>query len=308
MNGVELRQMRVFLAVLERRSFARAAIDVGLSAPSTSQTVRSLEERLGVQLLRRTTRRVAPTAEGERLAARLAPLLAELDATLDETSGVARKVAGSLRLTVPRFALTRWVRPWLAPFAAKYPEVLLEISVDERIVDLVEQRFDAGIRLGERLAPDMVAIPLGGPLRMAAVASPTYFAKHGEPKTPRDLAAHRCINHRLQAQGGIYRWELARNGRTTALAVGGGWPGSPAGGLVVNDTDLAIAAALDHGGIAFVFDELVAEHVRRGRLVRVLEAWCPPFPGMHLYYPRRERLSPALRAFAEFVRKRNATL
>lgn len=293
--------MRVFLEVVARRSFSRAASELGLSAPATSQSVRALEERLGVELLRRTTRSVTPTPAGERLAARLGPLVAELDASLAEARGDVAGVRGALRLSIPRLAARRLVAPWLEPFAAAHPDVLLEVCVDDALVDMAAGRFDAGIRLGERLAPDVVGIPLGGKLRMSVVASPRYWRKHGVPATPRALAKHRCINYRLAAQGGIYRWEFERAGRAFTLAVGGS-PASREGGLVVNDTDLAIAAAERGYGVAFVFDVLIAEQLRKGTLVRVLDAWCPPFPGLYLYYVKTVRVKPALRAFIDFVR------
>lgn len=304
MVSAELRQLRTFLRVLERQSFVRAAADVGLSAPATSQSVSALEERLGVQLLRRTTRHVVATPAGQALAERIGPLLGELDAALDEAAGATRRVRGHLRISVPRIAMQRWVKPWLEPFGSQHPDVVLEVVVDDAIVDIVAQRIDAGIRLGERLMSDMIAIPLGGTLRIAVVASPAYLEKHGRPRSPSDLVKHRCINQRMQGTGGIYRWEFERDGKEIAVPVGAGWPGATGGGLIVNDTDLAIAAAIDGAGIACALDELVREPIRDGRLVRLLEPWCPPFPGLHLYYSSRERLTPALRAFVDFVRRR----
>lgn len=294
MRAAELGQFRSLLAVVERRSFARAAASLGLSPPALSQSIRALEERLGVQLFRRTTRSVTPTDVGLRLAERVGPVLAELDAAETEARGEEGAVRGTVRLNVPRVAAAHWVAGWLGPFAAAYPDVVLDVTVDDTLADIVAGRYDAGIRLGERLAGDMVAIPLQGKISLAVVATPAYFTTHGEPKVPRDLAAHRCINIRLSAKGMLYRWEFERQGRAMEVAV--------EGPLVVNDTALAVQAALDGAGIAYLFDFEAAPYLRAGRLRRVLSSWSPTFAGMHLYYPRHRYASPALRALVAMVR------
>lgn len=303
MRTTEIAPLRVFLKVVEHRSFVRAAADLGLSPPATSQSIRALEARLGAQLLRRTTRSVTPTPEGERLAQRIQPLLDALDATLDEASGARRTTRGSVRISVPRFAAERWVARWLTPFGQAHPDVLVEVSVDDALVGLAEGGYDAGIRLGERLAPGMIAIPIGGSLRMAALASPAYLAKHGTPKSPRELVDHRCIGHRLATRGELYRWEFERGGKTFSVSAGAGSAGADArGGLIVNDARLALDVAADGGGIAFAFADQASAYVRERRLVPILEPWCPPFAGLYLYYARHANMAPALRAFLDFVR------
>src|SRR4051812_47273130 len=291
MRGGDLARYRAFLAVAQRSNFRRAAADLGTSAPALSQSIRGLEEQLGVQLFRRTTRSVTLTERGAELEAKLKPLLSELDVVL---AGLTEHgTRGTVRVNVPHVA-AGIVAGWLAPFAKLHPDIVLDVTVDDRLTDIVAERFDVGIRLGERLARDMVAMPIEGKASLAAVASPAYLRAFGTPKTPRDLQAHRCISQRLPTHGQIYRWEFERRGRALDVSVNGP--------LIVTDTSLAIIGALSGAGIAYVLESMVSAHLRAGRLVRVLEEWSPTFPGMHLYYPRHRHASPAVKAFLDFVR------
>jgi DNA-binding transcriptional LysR family regulator len=291
-RGGELARYRAFLAVAEKSSFRRAAGQLGTSAPALSQSIRALEEQLGVQLFRRTTRSVTTTERGAELEAKLRPLLAELDAVLGGASTKAAR--GTVRLNVPHVAAAGIVASWLGPFAKLHPDVVLDVTVDDRLTDIVAERFDVGIRLGERLARDMVAVAIEPKSSLAAVASPSYLRTFGVPKSPRELEAHRCISQRLPTHGEIYRWEFERRGRALDVSV--------QGPLVVTDTELAIRGALAGVGIAYVLEGMVSAYLRAGRLLRVLEEWSPSFPGMHLYYPRHRHASPAVKAFLDFVR------
>lgn len=294
MRGGELAQLRSLLAVVEKRSFGRAAAAVGLSAPALSQSIRALEERLGVQLFRRTTRSVTPTDAGLRLAERMGPLLAEMAAAEREAAGEAGAVRGVVRLNVPRIAALRWVAPWMGRFAREYPDVVLDVTVDDALRDIVAGRFDVGIRLGQHLAPGMVALPLQGKLTLAAVGSPEYFEAHGEPRVPADLARHRCIAFRLPTHGNLVRWQFERRGRTIEVAT--------TNAVVVDDTELALRAAADGVGIAYLSRDEVLADVAAGKLRSVLDSWCRTLPGMHLYYARHRHPSPALQAFLDMVR------
>jgi DNA-binding transcriptional LysR family regulator len=291
-RGGDLARYRAFLTVAEKSNFRRAAAELGTSAPALSQSIRALEEQLGVQLFRRTTRSVTTTERGAELQAKLSPLLRELDAVVAGMS--AQGSRGTVRLNVPYVAASGIVTGWLGPFAKRHPEVTLDITVDDRLTDIVAERFDVGIRLGERLARDMVAVPLEGKITLAAVASAGYLKAFGTPKTPRELVAHRCISQRLPTHGQIYRWEFERRGRALEVSVNGP--------LLVTDSELAIRGALAGVGIAYVFESMVSAHLRAGRLLRVLEEWSPTFPGLHLYYPRHRFASPAVKAFLDFVR------
>jgi DNA-binding transcriptional LysR family regulator len=291
-RGGDLARYRAFLAVAARNNFRRAAADLGTSAPALSQSIRALEEKLGVQLFRRTTRSVAITERGAELQAKLRPLLAELDSVLEGMR--EQRTHGTVRLNVPQVAAAGIVADWLAPFTRLHPDVVLDVTVDDRLTDIVAEHFDAGIRLGERLARDMVAVPIEGKASLAAVASAGYFKAFGTPETPRELEQHRCISQRLPTHGQIYHWEFERRGRAFEVSVNGP--------LIVTDTELAIRAALSGVGIAYVLESTVSAHLRAGRLVRVLEEWSPSFAGMHLYYPRHRYASPALKTFLDFVR------
>ena len=294
MRGHDFADLKAFAAVAEAASFSRAAGHLGVSPSALSQTLRGLEERLGVRLLNRTTRSVTPTEAGERLLDRLRPLLAEFDLALQEVNRFRDTPAGRLRLNMSRLAATHFVRPALGRFHGTHPDVELEVVVDDTMTDIVAGRFDAGIRLGETLERDMAAVPLTGDLELMAVATPGYFAAHGVPEVPADLHRHRCIRYRRPGGGDLYRWEFEREGRAFDLAVDGP--------LVVNDSDLALEAALDGVGIAYALDWQARPHVDAGRLQRVLQGWSPRFPGFYLYHPGRRQMPPALRAFIDVLR------
>jgi DNA-binding transcriptional LysR family regulator len=289
----ELSVLSAFLAVAEERSFTRAAQRLGVSPSALSHAIRGLEERLGVRLLARTTRSVAPTDAGEQFIARLRPALGDIRGALDLVAGLRDLPAGLVRLVVSPIAAATVLAPKLGRFAREYPDVLLDVTTDENRVDLVAGRFDAGIHLGEFIERDMITFRVSRDVRPAIVGSPGYFAAHPKPASPRDLLGHRCINFR-HGSAGVYRWEFDRGKQSLAVAVNGP--------LIVDDEDLLVRAALDGVGLAFLSDERAAPHIRSGALVRVLEEWCPPFPGFYLYYPRQRQLSAALAALIETLR------
>jgi len=295
MRGSEFAELSAFAAIAEHGSFARAAAHLRVSPSALSQTIRGLEERLGVRLLNRTTRSVAPSDAGARLLARLTPALAELTAAVADVGTFRDKPAGLLRLNAARIAATRFIAPLLGPFHRAYPEIVLDVVVEDALTDIVLGRFDAGIRLGERLEKDMVAVKVSGDFEMMAVASPDYLARCGTPTSPRDLHRHRCINFRWPTHGGLYRWEFETGRKEFEIAVDGP--------LIVNDADLLVRGALEGVGIAYVLDEHVREYVEAGALTRVLARWSPKFPGFYLYYPSRRQIPPPLRAFIDFLRE-----
>jgi DNA-binding transcriptional LysR family regulator len=291
----DLNVLVAFAAVAEERSFTRAAVRLGVSTSALSHSIRGLEERLGVRLLARTTRTVAPTEAGQRLLARLRPALENIDGALTELAALREKPAGVVRLIAPPLAVAMAVSPKLAKFVRDYPEVVLDITTeDDSRRDLVAGRFDAGIHLGEFLQRDMVAVKVTGTQRAAIVAAPAYFASRPKPKTPRELTAHRCIRYRMGVGGPVYRWEFEKRGRPVDVSV--------TGPVIVNDVELTIRAALDGVGLAFALEEHAAHHLARRRLVRVLEDWCPPFDGFFLYYPSRRQQPAALQALVDALR------
>lgn len=291
----ELSVLAAFAVVADERSFTRAAVRLGVSTSAVSHSIRALEERLGVRLLARTTRTVAPTDAGQRLLAQLRPALDEIEAALTEVGRFRDKPAGTIRLIAPPIAVAMTVSPKLAKFTRDYPDVAVDITAeDDSRRDLIAARFDAGIHLGEFLQRDMVAVRVTGEQRAAIVAAPTYFESHPKPKTPRDLTAHRCIRYRMGAGGAVYRWEFEKRGKPITVSV--------SGPLIVNDVELTLRAALDGVGLAFALEEHAAEHIARGELVRVLEDWCPPFDGFFLYYPSRRQQPAALQAFVDALR------
>ena len=291
----ELRVLAAFAVVADERSFTRAAVRLGVSTSAVSHSIRALEERLGVRLLARTTRSVAPTDAGERLLAQLRPALDEIEAALTEVGRLREKPAGTIRLFAPSVAIAMTVSPKLARFTRDYPDVVLDITTeDDSRRDLIAARFDAGIHLGEFLQRDMVAVKVSGEQRAAIVAAPSYFDSRPKPKTPQDLTAHRCIRYRMGAGGPVYRWEFEKRGKPVTVSV--------SGPLVVNDVELTLRAALDGVGLAFALEEHVAKRIARGELVRVLEDWCPPFDGFFLYYPSRRQQPAALQALVDALR------
>lgn len=297
MDRDDLVDLNAFMAVAAERSFTRAAAKLGTSQSALSHTVRRLETRLGVRLLTRTTRSVAPTAAGERLLATLTPALGMIDAELASLSDLRDKPRGMIRITTSEHAAETVLLPVLAPFLAEYPDIQVELSIDSGLTDIVTDQFDAGVRLGEALAKDMVAARIGPDLRMAVVGSPSYFDQHLIPKTPQDLAQHNCINLRLRSAGGMYAWELEQGDREVRVRV--------EGQMSCNNTATIVRAALRGVGLGFVMETSVAEHIRKGKLTRVLEDWCPPFAGYHLYYPSRRQSSAAFILLVDALRHRS---
>ena len=296
MPRADLDDLLAFLAVARERSFTRAAAQLGVSQPALSQTVRGLEARLGVRLLARTTRSVAPTEAGERLLRAVGPRLEEIEAELAALGGSREKPAGTVRITAGEHAACAVLWPALARFLPRYPDIKVEIAVDYGLTDIVAGRYDAGVRDGEQVAKDMVAVRIGPDMRMAVVGSPPYFAKRPRPKTPQDLTANDCINLRLPTHGGLYAWEFEKRGREVKVRV--------EGRLVFNNLALRLGAALAGLGLAYLPEDQAAAHLADGRLVRVLADWCPPFPGYHLYYPSRRQQSSAFSLLVDALRYR----
>ena len=296
MRREDLVDLNAFVMVAEEQSFTRAAAKLGTSQSALSYTVRRLEERLGVRLLVRTTRRVAPTEPGERLLRTLRPVLDEIGFRLAELTNERDKPAGTLRITAGEHAADTVMWPALARLAPDYPDIQVELIVDQSLTDIVSERYDAGIRLGEQLTKDMVAVRIGPDLRMVVVGAPSYLADKPRPRTPSDLTGFNCINTRLATHGGLYVWEFAQGGRDVKVRVDGQ--------LTFNTGRLRLEAALAGLGLAFLMEDLVAEPIAQGRLVPLLTDWCPPFSGYHLYYPSQRQPSPALAVLVEALRYR----
>ena len=293
MAGDDLSILSTLLAVAEERSFTRAAKRLGVSPSAVSHAMRGLEERLGVRLLARTTRSVAPTEAGEQLLARLRPALTEVRDALGQISGLRDTPAGRVRLLMPRFAVESVLAPKLAQFAREYPDILLDVTTDDSRMDIVAGGFDAGIHLGEYIAKDMIAVRVSADHQPVIIGSPAYFESHSRPRSPRDLLQHQCINFR-HGSAGLYRWEFERGKKSLSVAV--------TGPLIVDDVLLVLRAALDGVGLAFMAEHHVESHLESGALVRVLESWCQPYPGFFLYYPSRRQQPPALAALINVLR------
>jgi DNA-binding transcriptional LysR family regulator len=287
-----------FLAVAREQSFTRAAAKLGVSQSALSQTIRGLEARLGLRLLTRTTRSVAPTEAGERLLQTVGPRIDAIDAELAALSELREKPAGTIRITADEHAAVAVLWPALERFLPAYPDIKVEIVVDNGLTDIVSQRYDAGVRLGGMVAKDMIAVPIGPELRMAVVGAPSYFAKRPQPRTPQDLTTHTCINLRLPTYGGLYAWEFEQDGRELKVRVDGQ--------LVCNGITLILNAALAGFGLAYLPEDQVQSNLAAGRLIRVLADWCPPFSGYHLYYPSRRQHAPAFALLLEALRYRTA--
>jgi len=285
-----------FLAVARARSFTRAAAQMGVSQSALSHTIRGLEERLGIRLLTRTTRSVAPTEAGERLLRDIGPHFDEIDLALDALSELKEKPSGTIRINSSEHAADTILWPRLAEFLPRYPDVTVEIRADYMLTDIVAERFDAGVRLGEHVEKDMVAVRIGPEERLLVVGSPAYLGGRALPLHPQDLLQHRCINLRLPTLGGLYAWEFEKDGRELKVQV--------EGQLIFNGWHPILKAALASFGLAFLPHELVQPHIAAGRLVAMLEDWTPPFPGYHLYYPSRRHLSPAFALLVEALRYR----
>ena len=293
MEPIDPHDLKTFLAIATQRSFRRAAVELRVTPSALSHALQKLEERIGLRLLNRTTRSVSLTEAGERLLERIRPAFLDLDAAIEELNAFRKAPVGSLRINAARVTTRLLLLPIVARFLARHPEVRVEIVSDEALSDIVAKGCDAGVRFGESISADMISIPCGGKQRFAVVGAPSYFKDRPPPRTPRDLKQHRCIRYRF-ASGKFYRWEFERRGVEVDVEV--------SGALTLGDMDLMTDAALGGAGLAYVFEEQVLVHVKRGRLVRVLEDYCPAYPGFFLYYPSRRQLPAALRAFVEFVK------
>jgi DNA-binding transcriptional LysR family regulator len=291
-----LNDLTAFVTVAREGSFTRAAAQLGVSQSALSQTIRGLEERLGLRLLTRTTRRVAPTDAGERLLGSVGPRLDGIEQDLAALGDLRDKPAGNIRITASEHAASSILLPRLAALMPGYPDIKVEINTDYRMVDIVEQRFDAGVRLGEHLQKDMIAVRIGPDVRMAVVAAPSYFARRPAPARPQDLTDHDCISVRLPTLGGLLPWDFKQGAREVSVRV--------EGQLTLNGFPQIVDAALAGMGLAYVLEDVVREHIAAGRLQRVLEDWCNVFPGYHLYYPSRRQPSPAFWLVVDALRYR----
>ncbi len=285
-----------FLAVARERSFTKAAAQLGVSQSALSHTIRGLEERLGLRLLTRTTRSVAPTAAGERLARTVGPRLEEIDSELVALSELRAKPAGTIRITAGEHAANSVLWPALEKLLPGYPHIKVEVVIDYGLTDIVAERYDAGIRHGDIVAKDMIAVRIGPDMRMAVVGAPSYFEKRKRPRTPQELTAHDCINLRLPTRGGLYAWEFEKDGRELRVRV--------EGQLVFNNLGLRLSAALAGFGLAYLPEDQVKPHLSSGALIRVLGDWCPPYSGYHLYYPSRRQPTPAFALLVDALRYR----
>ena len=291
-----LDDLLALLAVGRERSFTKAAAKLGVSQSALSHTIRDLESRLGVRLLTRTTRSVSPTEAGERLLHTLGPRFEEIDAELAAISELREKPAGTIRITATEYAVDTILWPKLQKFLRRYPDIKVEFFIDNGMTDIVAQRFDAGVRVGEQVAKDMIAVRIGPDMRMAVVGAPSYFRRRSDPKKPQDLVGHNCINLRLSTHGGLYAWEFEKGNRELKVRV--------EGQLVFNGTLQMLNAALAGFGLAYVPEDLAQPHLAKGRLKRVLEDWCPPYSGYHLYYPSRRQSSAAFALLVDALRYR----
>ncbi|ARO24397.1 LysR family transcriptional regulator [Rhizobium sp. S9] len=296
MSRPAVNDLIAFLAVARAQSFTKAAGKLGVSQSALSHTIRGLEERLGLRLLTRTTRSVSPTEAGERLLVSIGPRLDEIESELAALSDFREKPAGTIRINAGEHAADFVLWPVLEKLLPNYPDINVEIIVDYGLTDIVAERYDAGVRLGEQVAKDMIAVRIGPDMRMAVVGTPAYFAHRPKPLTPQDLTDHNCINLRLPTYGGVYAWEFEKDGRELKVRVDGQ--------LVFNNIALRLSAVSAGMGLAFLPEDLVEAPLAEGRLVRVLEDWCPPFPGYHLYYPSRRHTSPAFALVIDALRYR----
>jgi DNA-binding transcriptional LysR family regulator len=296
MTQAKVNDLQAFLAVAREQSFTRAAARLGITPSALSHTIRALEERLGVRLLARTTRNVAPTEAGERLMRSIAPLFEQIAAELEALGELRDKPAGTIRITCSDDAIELYLRPVLAAFLKNYPDITLELFVDYGFTNIVEERFDAGIRLGEAISKDMIAVRISPDWRLAVVGSPAYFDRCPPPATPHELTDHACVNMRHRPSGAIYAWEFEKDGK--AFTVKGD------GQLVFNSVIHALNSAMDGIGLAYVPEALAAPYLADGRLREILADWCPYFQGFHLYFPHRRQTSPAFSAFVDAVRYR----
>jgi len=286
-----------FFAVARERSFTKAAARLGVSQSALSHTIRTLEENLGVRLLTRTTRSVAPTEAGERLLRNVGPRFDGIASELAGLSELRETPSGTIRITTGEHAAETILWPAISKMLPKYPDVKVELAIDYGMTDIVAERYDAGIRLGEQVAKDMIALRIGPDMRMTVVGAPSYFAKRAKPKQPQDLTNHNCINLRLPTRGGVYVWEFEKRGRELNVRV--------EGQLVLSNLGLRLKAALAGVGLAYLPEDQVLKHVADGRLIQVLDEWCPPFAGYHLYYPSRRQQTPAFAVLIDALRYRD---
>ncbi|HBO2319465.1 TPA: LysR family transcriptional regulator [Pseudomonas aeruginosa] len=289
-----LNDLLSFVAVAREGTFTRAAAQLGVTQSALSQSISGLEARLQIRLLTRTTRSVSPTAAGERLLNAIGNRFDEIEAELDELSALRDKPSGTVRITCGDHIQRTLLLPRLTPLLLEYPDIKVEFDINYGFRDIVADRFDAGVRLGDTIDKDMIAVPIGPPVRMAVVAAPAYFAAHPKPRSPRDLVDHNCINMRMQSGGGLYAWDFQRKDRHVNVRVDGQ--------LIFNASPNIVDAALAGLGIAWLPEEEFAPHIEEGRLLRVLENWCPPFPGYYLYYPNRRQPSPAFSLVVDALR------
>lgn len=294
----KINDLQAFVAVARDQSFTKAAAKLGITPSALSHSMRTLEERLGVRLLARTTRNVAPTEAGERLMRTIAPLFDQIASEVEALGELREKPAGTIRVTCTDDSIELYLRPLLAQFLTDYPDIKLELFVDYGFTNIVEERFDAGIRIGEAVSKDMIAVPISSTWRLAVVGSPEYFKRCPPPKTPYDLTRHSCINMRHRPSGSIYAWEFAKDGKEFTV--------KGEGQLVFNSIIHVLNSAVDGIGLGYVVEELAAPYLKDGRLIEVLEEWCPYFQAFHLYYPNRRQTSPAFAAFVDTVRYRGA--
>jgi len=298
MQRGHLDDLLAFVAVGQERSFTRAAAKLGVSQSALSHTVRGLEARLGVRLLTRTTRSVSPTAAGERLLGTLAPRFEEIEAELAAVTELREKPAGTIRITATENATETVLLPSLAPLLREYPDIKVEIIIDYGLTDIVAHRYDAGVRSGEQVAKGMIAVRIGPDMRMAVVGAPSYFRKHQEPKAPQDLIGHNCMNLRLPSHGGVYAWEFEKAGRELRVRV--------EGQFTFNATGQILNAALAGSGLAYLPESMAQPYLAQGRLRRVLEDWCLPYSGYHLFYPSRRQSSAAFALVVDALRFRGS--
>lgn len=290
-------QLAIFAVVAQERSFTRAAARLGMSQPALSRAMRQLEERLGVRLLARTTRSVAPTQAGEHLLQVIAPRFDEINSELALLSKFRDRPAGKLRITAGEHAAIAVLQPVLARLLPDHPDLSIEIIVDYGLTDIVAEGFDAGVRLGEQVAKDMIAMRIGPDMRMAVVGSPAYFSRYPKPMIPADLVAHNCITLRMPTHGGLFMWEFEKNGQALKVRI--------EGQLVFNNIAMRLESALQGLGLAYMPEDAVRPHIEQGHLIRVLEDWCEPYSGYHLYYPSRRQSSPAFTLLREALRYRD---
>jgi DNA-binding transcriptional LysR family regulator len=294
MNREDWGSLAAFAVIAEERSFAKAAARLGVSASALSHAMRNLEQRLNVRLLSRSTRNVTTTEAGELLLASLQPALGDITLAVDNLSRLSGRPSGLVRITAPRQAARAVIGPKLPQFAIDFPDVVVEIRIEQAFVDIIEQRVDAGVRLGESVAKDMISVRISADQRIAVVGSPLYFKKNAFPTHPQELNKHRCIGFRATAGGTVFKWDFEKRGKKVEVV--------PTGSLICNDEGMMIDSVLADSGLAYVFEDLVTEQIEKGNLVRVLEDWCPAIPGFYLYYPSRRQTPAALSALIEALR------